>query len=389
VEELAFLAAVGAASPRVTYRTIGQSTEGRALHLVRVGFPRAPSNDAIAEGASVLIIATQHGNEPAGREMALALLRDLAFTRDAALVEQLAGTTVLFIPTANPDGRVADRRGNAPGVDINRDHIGLATPEARAMAAVMRDFRPDLVVDAHERPGAVGQDMQLLWPRNLNVDDAVWALSREMVRDYVWKDLEQRSYTVGLYGPDPGPPGAAGDENETILRNTAGLRHHLSMLAESAGGESARSRVEAHLAAAHAALRFHRERLQDVARAVTDAPARKEAAGAARSEPFFLSGADYRPPAPGEVLDPPPCGYRLTAPQAQALAPQIELFPLRVEATGGGGAFLPMAQPLKTVIPLLADARARASVVDGEALESAAECAALPAMTAAGAPPPS
>jgi hypothetical protein len=371
-EELAFLAEVVAGSGRAEMSTIGASIEGRPLHLVRIAHP-APATDAqIAGGRSILVIGTQHGNEPAGREMTLQLLRDLAFTSDPDLVEILEGTTVLFIPTGNPDGREADSRTNAHGVDTNRDHLRLLTPEARAMARVLRDFTPDIVVDAHERPGGTDPEMELLWPRNLNIYGPVRALSRDMVEDYLFADLADAGRTRGLYGPSPGPPG---DDNEHILRNAMGLRHSLGLLTESAGQRPPVDRVAVQMETMHSVLRFHRERTAEIALAVGTAPGAKTLEGSQRTEPFFLRGADNDPPEQDDVLDPAPCGYLLHAEQAGLLVRQVELLPLRTETVSAAGVFLPMDQPLMTFVPLLVDARARGALLGAFPLNSVEACA--------------
>ncbi|NDL56134.1 M14 family metallopeptidase [Phytoactinopolyspora mesophila] len=371
-EELEFLQAVDAASERMSFTQVGESVEGRPVHLVRLGYPAPPADDEIAAGRSVLVLGSQHGNEPAPREMTLQLLRELALTDDDALVDQLAETTVLFIPTANPDGRVANTRQNAAGIDTNRDHLHVNTPEGQTMARVLRDFTPDITVDAHERPSGRNPDMELLWPRNLNVYEPVRELSQQLVEDYVWPDTEDAGYTVGLYGPNPGAPG---DENETIARNVIGLRHGLGMLTETGGQDPTVSRVDAQVASVHGVLRFHRERIDDVAEAVTAAPLHKEAVGADQSEPFFLFGADNDPPADEDVLDPPPCGYVIGAAQAQQIETPAELFGLVTEQVTDDQVFVTMAQPMMTVVPLLLDPDARANLVDGTALYDPAECA--------------
>ena len=86
-EELAFLAAVDAGSPRATVEVIGTTLEDRPIHLVRLGAP-APRTAAQARRQPVeLHVCTQHGNEPAGREACLIRLRDLAFSDDAEVLQ--------------------------------------------------------------------------------------------------------------------------------------------------------------------------------------------------------------------------------------------------------------------------------------------------------------
>ncbi|GAA1509495.1 M14 family metallocarboxypeptidase [Streptomyces synnematoformans] len=384
-EEERLLAEVAEESPRAAVDRIGTTAQGRPLNLVRIGAPAPPPPSRAARGSVVLLVCGQHGDEPAAREACLTALRDLAYGKDAGTRRLLAGTSVLVVPNANPDGRAAGTRRNADGVDVNRDHVALATAEGRALAAVIRDHRPDVIHDLHEFDAAEPyyvKDVLALWPRNLNTHDAVHREARHLSEDHVRAGVEDAGYSSGVYGiwtdPQTGEPvrQVAGDGQERILRNTAGLKHAAGLLVETRitaltdderGDPAAnrRRRVTSQLTALDATFDYaadHRARL-----ATATAAARRR--GLADTGPVFLGGADNEPPAPGQVIDDPPCGYALDAGQYGAVGDELALHGVEVRRRPGGGALVPLRQPMRALVPLLLDQRAPYELTDGRPVE--------------------
>lgn len=135
-------------TPRVECYRIGTTHEGRTVAMAVVHDPDRDPRTL----RKTLIIARQHGNEPAGSEAALALLKHFATSEGRAERALLKRVALLVIPMANPDGSVRSQRRNAVGADLNRDWATLSQPETRAIESVFLDWRPDVVIDLHELP---------------------------------------------------------------------------------------------------------------------------------------------------------------------------------------------------------------------------------------------
>lgn len=390
-EEQAYLAGLDAASTRVRITEIGRTAQGRPLQLVQMGAPRPVSQAQAARGRTVFFVCSQHGDEPAGREACLITMRELALTTDRELLRLLRATTVLFLPTANPDGRAANTRQNAAGVDVNRDHLQLQTNEGRAMSQVIRDWRPEVVHDLHEFGSRANYDRDFihLWPRNLNVDDRVRAFGRSLSQDYVGPAVLEAGYTTGIYGllyaGDEPYAQIAGDEDERIMRNLVGLRHSAGLLVESNTDPTSEPektnvallqgrRVDTHLIGVQATLEFLRDNGVALQAATERSRRLAVAEGTAANTPMYWAGADNRVPTTAEVAFPPPCGYLVTAAQAASIRTQLDLHGIRSRTTGGD-VYVSMAQDAEPVIPLLLDPRAKNELIPGRALTCAAAAA--------------
>ncbi|WP_191305371.1 M14 family metallopeptidase [Lentzea cavernae] len=344
-EEQAYLRATG-----LPVTQIGTTTQGRPVQLVRVGTRTART--------VVLFICSQHGDEPAGREACLIRMRSLPRSSDV---------TYLFVPNANPDGRAADTRGNSAGIDINRDHLLLRTAEARAMAAVIRDWQPDVIHDLHEfgpsEPYYV-KDVLWLWPRNLNVAPGVHDLSETLSRSYVRPSVEAAGRTSGVYGiyvdPVTGEPvrQVAGDGQERILRNTGGLKHGMGLLVETNVDNTPAFRVDSHLLALDGTQSFVRANRSAI-------EAANAASRAVRTGPIYFGGADNQAPDPSDVVATPPCGYVLTGAQYVEVQDELALHGVKSQYLRGGDRIVPLKQEGRALVPLLLDARADGPLTTG------------------------
>ncbi len=203
-------------SDSVHMTSFGQSFEGRDLPLLVLAGPGIESAEqARASGKLVVLaIGNIHAGEVCGKEALLMLAREIS-QQDDDLLKQLV---VLLAPIYNADGneRVAadhrpnqagpangvGQRGNAQGLDLNRDHVKLESPEARALAGLLSQWDPAVVIDTHTTNGSRHRyTLTYDAPRHPATDEALLEFARDRFLPEVGKRLEERTgYRSFFYG---------------------------------------------------------------------------------------------------------------------------------------------------------------------------------------------
>lgn len=228
--------------------TLGNSQGGtpiEALVLARTT-DISPTGLAANGKPTVLLVGQQHGNEPAGSEALLVIARELAQGSLSGLLEQI---NVVIVPRANPDGAERDQRTTSSGIDMNRDHLLLNTPEAQALARLSRDYKPAVVVDAHEytvagryleKFGAVQKyDALLQYATTANLPEFVTKAAEEWFRQPMLADLQRAGLTSQWYYTTSNNLAdkkvAMGGVQPDTGRNVSGLKNAVSFLVETRG----------------------------------------------------------------------------------------------------------------------------------------------------------
>jgi protein MpaA len=146
-------AAPGDATGR-RHTLLGRSVDGRPIVAIETG-----DFDARRR---ILVVGCIHGNEPAG----------IAIATRLAHISPPRELDLWIVPVLNPDGVAADTRGNAHGVDLNRNfpwhwqHLHglfysgprpLSEPESRIAARLIRRARPKISIWFHQHMGLVDE----------------------------------------------------------------------------------------------------------------------------------------------------------------------------------------------------------------------------------------
>jgi len=201
-EEIArFLSALDFLSPEVAVRVIGKTKEVRGFSAKDL-FLAVVTEEGIdcpeklnRQKPTILLVASQHGNEQSGKEAALGLIRDLALGELKPLLKKV---NFLAIPQANPCGNWFDRRQNEQDLDLNRDHVKLESEETKAIHSVFRAWMPEATMDVHEK----GDDYYRVSTgcvSNVNIHPRLQDFSRSIILSAVAKNLQKKPVTFHEY----------------------------------------------------------------------------------------------------------------------------------------------------------------------------------------------
>ncbi len=261
--------------------TAGTSQEGQPIHALLLTRANSTSLQDLDQSArpTVMLIGQQHGDEPAGSEALLATAQSLAQGEQASVLDKI---NVLIVPRANPDGAATGRRVTANGLDMNRDHLLLQTPEAQALAKLSRNYRPIAVFDSHEFTvagrylekfqGVQRYDALLQPPTTANLHEFVSKASNEWYLLPMQKALTEQGQSTNWYFTTTRKPDdlmlSMGGVRPDTGRNVYGLKNTPSLLIETRGVGIGRAhiqrRVHSHAVAIASALNTTAQRARDL-----------------------------------------------------------------------------------------------------------------------------
>lgn len=327
---MTFAEELAAGSDVIHLTSFGYTNEGRGLPLLVLGAPSASPEAVSATGKTrVYLQGNIHAGEVCGKEALQMLLRDYARGAYPAWTDDLV---LLVAPIYNADGneRVDLRnrprqhgplggmgqRPNAQGLDLNRDHMKLDSPEARSLVAMLTAYDPHVGVDLHTTNGT-RHAYRLTYspPLHPNTPDEIDDLLRDDWLPTVTNRIKQK-YDWDYYYYGNSSSRRLGwytfDHRPRFNNNYLGLRNRIAILSEAYAYDTFEDRVMGTLWFVEEILQFAQEnagRIQDIVEAadasvVGEALATRATFEQSESEVTILMGevAEERHPQTGEVI---------------------------------------------------------------------------------------
>jgi Zinc carboxypeptidase len=329
-EVVAFMEAADRASPLIHLTTFATTNEGRSLPLAVVGRVADASPEAVrASGKTVLYLQGNiHAGEVEGKEALQMLLRDAALGRYDAMLDSLV---LLIAPIYNADGneRIDPQnrarqngpvggmgiRPNAQGLDLNRDHMKLESPEARGLAAMITAYDPHVLIDLHTTNGTYhAYHLTYAPPLHPNTPAEIdrilrseWlpAATEQVRREDGWLMYYYGNVPSAEEGNPEAPRGwYSYDHRPRFGTQYAGVRNRFGILSEAYAYLTFEERVRATRDFVDASLQWARAHASLIRR-TTEAADREDLRGARLAVTARMRQTGARPILMGEVVEEP------------------------------------------------------------------------------------
>ncbi len=126
-------AAVAKLPGRMKMFSVGKSIKGKDLWVVKIS-DNVETDEIEPE---FKYISSMHGDEITGRELTTFMIEEIAekYGKDKMITELVDNTEIFIMPSMNPDGSELRQRGNASGVDLNRNFPDWTVNAANTSAA--------------------------------------------------------------------------------------------------------------------------------------------------------------------------------------------------------------------------------------------------------------
>jgi dipeptidyl aminopeptidase/acylaminoacyl peptidase len=286
IDVMQFCRNLAGSSDRVELLDMGRTVEGRRIPLLVVADPPVSSFAAARreERMVVMAFANIHAGEVCGKEALMMFARDLAAAESSPLLDDLI---ILLVPIYNADGNERfsldnrpgqvgpemgmGQRPNAQGLDLNRDHVKLESPEARALVTILNDWDPAVIIDSHTTNGSHHHyTLTYAVPRNPAGDAELINFARDGMMPEISRRMEAasgyRSFFYGNFDREHTRWSTYPDQPRfgTPYR---GLRNRIGVLAEAYAYASFKDRVLATQAFVTACFAFaaeHKDRIADL-----------------------------------------------------------------------------------------------------------------------------
>lgn len=250
-------------SPEVRMGIYGKSYQGRELPYMVFSRPAVSEPwEAWSLGRPVVVLnANVHGGERTLRESLLILMREMA-TAGTEANAYLDHVVIVVAPQINPDGFEATpnaTRGNAWGIDMNRDWVKREQPSMAAYAQnVIGRWMPHMFVDGHNG-GQFPYQLTYQCPSHAEPDQRITELCDQEIFPAIDRRLEAVGMDTWYYASGSRTRWNGGGFDARIGRNFGGFANMVGILFESPPRQPMNEGVQAGVLGYKAVVEYARD----------------------------------------------------------------------------------------------------------------------------------